>query len=321
MAKRESSASAPTMIIPRGSKIDMDAHGQLSIRTPGNLVIQNSGNFGTLESTSGSIRIESEAEVEAVHVRCSGACYIEGNLTAWKVAADSIHLQDRAQANIVLQETRSLDVGRQARLVGNFNDEKELFLLFSRFASQLKALPLFAEQNRESLAAPEKPAIAAPVEEVTTEVEAEVEVTPPAESRPEPRPETRPEPEPQAEPEAEAPKPSFVMPSEPERPVRAEPVPLDLKDSDEIEDPLFFALVLLEREFSLSSLGPTSQRTIEELIKLLRERDVDTLALTYRTLFGRIVEPSMDVARARELVRSYFRRRRGGPGHSGVGEG
>ena len=43
------------MIIPAGTELKVDVHGQLSIRTPGNLVIQNSGNFGVIESLGGSI--------------------------------------------------------------------------------------------------------------------------------------------------------------------------------------------------------------------------------------------------------------------------
>ena len=33
----------PTMIIPNGTDISVNENGQLAIRTPGNLVIQNSG--------------------------------------------------------------------------------------------------------------------------------------------------------------------------------------------------------------------------------------------------------------------------------------
>ena len=42
-AAGESSANFPTMIIPRGTEIRINSSGQLSIKTPGNLVIQNSG--------------------------------------------------------------------------------------------------------------------------------------------------------------------------------------------------------------------------------------------------------------------------------------
>ncbi len=147
MAKLESAASA-TMIIPRGTEIDVDAHGQLSIRTPGNLVLQNSGSFGTLESVHGSIRIERGVEIEAATVRCADACYVQGTLTAWKVVARTLHLEDTAEAHIVLQETEALDVGRGARLVGNFHSEDELFLLFSRFADQVRSLPIYSSRRR-----------------------------------------------------------------------------------------------------------------------------------------------------------------------------
>ena len=47
------------------------------------------------------------------------------------------------------------------------------------------------------------------------------------------------------------------------------------------------------------------ERVVEELIKLLQERDLETLSLTYRTLFGRIVEPGADVLRAFELIDAH----------------
>ena len=134
-ARMGGSTESPTMIIPQGTDIQVDVHGQLSIRTPGNLVIQNSGHYANLESVNGSIRIESNADVEAVSVRCAETCFVEGTLTAWRVTARAIHLEDAAKANIVLQETERLEVGSNARLVGNFSSEKELFYLFSRVSS------------------------------------------------------------------------------------------------------------------------------------------------------------------------------------------
>jgi len=147
MSKMENPESA-TMIIPQGTVIEVDAQGQLSIRTPGNLVLQNSGSFGSLESVHGSIRIESGVEVEAATVRCAEACYIQGTLTAWKVTARTLHLDETAEAHIVLQETEGLEVGRGARLVGNFSSEDELFLLFSRFAEQVRGLPIATSRRR-----------------------------------------------------------------------------------------------------------------------------------------------------------------------------
>ena len=145
---RIEAAESATMIIPRGTEIAVDAHGQLSIRTPGNLVLQNSGAFGTLESVHGSIRIERGVEIEAATVRCAEACYVQGSLTAWKVIARALHLEDTARAHIVLQETERLDVGRGARLVGNFASEDELFVLFSRFADQVRSLPIYSSRRR-----------------------------------------------------------------------------------------------------------------------------------------------------------------------------
>jgi hypothetical protein len=259
MSKQLLSSKTPTMIIPLGTEIQPDAHGQLNIRTPGNLVIETSGHYGILESTNGSIRIEPEAEVEAVQVRCAEACYVQGSLTAWKVSASSLQLESQARASIVLQDTQELSIGKGAQLVGNFSSEKELFVLFSRFADQLKALPLFTKRGGE---APE-----------LTEGEEMQTLTLP----------TSPE--------------SEELTVEPE-----ESVKLD----SELPDPLFFALILLEREFARSAYGPTSQRVIEEIIKLLQEKDLEALGLTYRTLCGRIVEPGGDVQRAYDLMDSYF---------------
>lgn len=259
MAKSEAGAAAPTMIIPQGAEIQVDVHGQLSIRTPGNLVIQNSGHYGTIESEEGSIRIESSAEVEAVNVICDDICYVQGRLTAWKVAARSIQLEENARASIVLQETERLEVGKEARLVGNFSSEKELFLLFSRFAKHFRSMPFFFERER-------------PLEELPGDIEGELVEG--------------------AEEEAEE--------------AAAAPPPVAEGDG-RLPEPLFFALVLLERERSRAAHGPASRRVLEEVIKLLREDEREALGATHRTLFSRIREPGKDAERARELVASYYR--------------
>lgn len=134
-------ANFPTMIIPRGTEIRVNQHGQLSIKTPGNLVIQNSGNYSEIESTNGSIRIEEHVTVEAVSIRAGQACFIQGTLTAWKVHAKRIALEDRARAFIMLQESEHLELAKTARLVGNFANEKELFFMMGKFSPQLKELP------------------------------------------------------------------------------------------------------------------------------------------------------------------------------------
>lgn len=134
-------ANFPTMIIPRGTEIRVNHHGQLSIKTPGNLVIQNSGTYSEIESTNGSIRIEENVSVEAVSVKAGQACFIQGTLTAWKVHAKRITLEDRAKAFIMLQESDHLELSKTARLVGNFASEKELYLMMGKFTGQLKELP------------------------------------------------------------------------------------------------------------------------------------------------------------------------------------
>ena len=75
-ARRRASGreAAPTMIVPAGTRIGVDREGQVSIQSPGNLVLQHSGRYGTLESLHGSVRIEKGVQVEAVTVRCAGAC-------------------------------------------------------------------------------------------------------------------------------------------------------------------------------------------------------------------------------------------------------
>jgi hypothetical protein len=134
-------ANFPTMIIPRGTEIRVNASGQLSIKTPGNLVIQNSGTYSEIESTNGSIRIEENVTVEAVSIRAGQACFIQGTLTAWRVHAKRITLEERAKAFIMLQESEQLEMAKNARLVGNFSNEKELFFMMGKFGAQLKELP------------------------------------------------------------------------------------------------------------------------------------------------------------------------------------
>ena len=253
---------APTMIIPSGTEIQIDVHGQLSVRTPGNLVIQNSGHYGEIESVEGSIRIEANAEVEAVAVKCAETCYVQGSLTSWKVKARSIQLEEQAQARIVLQETESIEIGKNARLVGNFHTEKELFLLFSRFAQQLRSLPFYFDRK-------DGPA-ALPRQEVSPEsVSAQHQA--------------------QSQPPASSPTSNRI-----------------LEVGQDLPDELFFSLVLLERELKDESYGANSIRVLQELVKLLKSRDLDALRHTQETLFARLADPSEDAQRARELIEGYF---------------
>ncbi len=137
----EEAKNFPTMIIPNGTDITVNEHGQLSISTPGNLVIQNSGVYSLIESGSGSVRIDPEVQVEAVSVQAADSCFVAGQLTAWRVRARTITLERGAQANIMLQESESLELDRNARLVGNFASEKELYLMLGRFSRELRELP------------------------------------------------------------------------------------------------------------------------------------------------------------------------------------
>ena len=137
----EEAKNFPTMIIPNGTNISVNEHGQLSIRTPGNLVIQNSGVYSLIESSNGSVRIDPEVQVEAVSVQAADSCFVAGELTAWRVRAQKITLEKGAQANIMLQESETLELDRNARLVGNFASEKELYLMLGRFSRELRELP------------------------------------------------------------------------------------------------------------------------------------------------------------------------------------
>lgn len=131
----------PTMIIPAGTEIAVNEQGQLSIRTPGNLVIQNSGAYSLIESSQGSVRIDPGVKVEAVSVTAADSCFIGGELTAWRVRAEKIALEKGAQAYIMLQQSKQLELDRSARLVGNFASDKELYLLLGRFSRELRQLP------------------------------------------------------------------------------------------------------------------------------------------------------------------------------------
>lgn len=251
MSRSPIEEAAPTMIIPRGIRIEVDPEGQLSIHAPGNLVVQNSGKYGTLESLGGSIRIDRGVEVEAITVRCPETCYVQGFLTAWKVNARTLHLEESARAHVVLQETERLEIGRDARLVGNFSSESELVGLFSRFASQVRSLPFLFEKRGPQTSLPEPP---------QEKVVQGIQFPPPP---PEPSP-------------------------------------------AELPEPLLFALLLLERETERKIHPSSSQRAIDEMVKLLQQQDLETLGLTYRTLFSRIAEPREDAQRAHELIRQHF---------------
>ncbi len=245
MSRTPAENSAPTLLIPQGTRIEVGADGQLSISAPGNLIVQNSGKYGTLESVGGSIRIDRGVEVEAVTIRCADTCYVQGFLTAWKVSARCLNLDDSARAHIVLQETQRLEIGKNARLVGNFASEREMLGLFARFAQQVRALPFFLEKK------------SAPAAGLLDKLDETIDLLP-------------------------TPKPAADLP-----------------------EPLLFAMVLLESEAEHHH-PPSSRRAIEELVKLLRGQDLETLRHTWRLLFSRIAEPREHARRARELVEEHY---------------
>jgi len=129
------------MIIPRGTEISVDASGQLSIRTPGSLVIQNSGTYAEIACANGSLRIDREVSIEAVAVRVADTCHVAGTLTAWEVQARRIVLEDGASACVMVRDSEVLEVARQARMVGNFGSAEELATAIGRFDRQLAQLP------------------------------------------------------------------------------------------------------------------------------------------------------------------------------------
>jgi hypothetical protein len=141
MSSPADSQSLPTMVVPHGTEIRVNPQGHLSIRTPGNLIIQDSGTYGELESTGGSIRIDANVHVEAASVRAAQGCFIQGTLTTWKLKARKIALDERACAYVMLQESEYLEMAKSARLVGNFANEQEVYLMLGKFSSQLRELP------------------------------------------------------------------------------------------------------------------------------------------------------------------------------------
>jgi hypothetical protein len=284
--------AVPTMIVPPGTQIQVDAQGQISIRTPGNLVLQNSGAYATLESVSGSIRIEPSVHVEAVTVRCADTCLVQGSLTAWRVVARLLHVDGEAEAHVVMQETEKLEVGRNARLVGNFRSEKELFELFSRFAGNVRALPPFA-------------GAASPAASPLT---VDAEVQPPARaSNGNEAAATAAEPftledeldELDEDEEAE----DELAASDGESPDARTLPPAELP---ELPDALSLALLLLEQQNAAGITAASGRRSLAQLLRLLRDGDVDTLRHTYKTLFARLGGSGEPVRRARKAVGGFF---------------
>jgi hypothetical protein len=274
--------AVPTMIVPPGTQIQVDAQGRISIRTPGNLVLQNSGAYATLESVSGSIRIEPSVHVEAVTVRCADTCLVQGSLTAWRVVARLLHVDGEAEAHVVMQETEKLEVGKHARLVGNFRSEKELFELFSRFSGNVRALPPFAG---EPAAAP-----------VTVEAEVQPAGTAAGNGRGAAV---------AAELDEEDDEPLSAA-ARGDADTAAAKRTLPPAELPELPDALSLALLLLEQASAAGTTASSGRRSLAELLRLLREGDLDTLRHTYKTLFARLGGSGEPVRRARKAVGGFF---------------
>jgi hypothetical protein len=157
MSSTGDAQALPTMVVPHGTEIRVNPQGHLSIRTPGNLIIQDSGTYGELESTGGSIRIDANVHVEASSVRAAQGCFIQGTLTTWRLKARKIALDESACAYVMLQESEYLEMAKTARLVGNFANEQEVYLMLGKFSNQLRELPGSFDLQKHSLGASSAP--------------------------------------------------------------------------------------------------------------------------------------------------------------------
>lgn len=275
MASAGETQNLPTMVIPRGTEIRFNPHGQLSIRTPGNLIIQNSGSYGEIESTGGSIRIDENVHVEAIIVRAAEGCFIQGTLTAWRVHAKRIALDERARAYIMLQESERLELGKSSRLVGNFANEKEVYLMLGKFSSQLKELPGSVDlQTQASLGGPTAAALDAASRERTHSAR-----------------------EPMFAEETETAAP----------PATAEPETPREETKAALSDPLQQGLEILEREHQRPDLDSRDAELVRGLAAALRNRDVNRAAQIYREVFADIRQPSESMRLAFNLIDSELR--------------
>jgi hypothetical protein len=288
----------PTMIVPPGTQIQVDGQGQVSIRTPGNLVLQNSGSYGVLESVSGSIRIEPTVKVEAVTVRCADTCFVQGSLTAWRLVARTLHVDSDAEAQVVMQETEHLEVERTGRVVGNFKSEKELFSLFSRFAPHVRALPDPLPVRTDG----DDAVIEAEIEPLDAMAGA-TGATAAARSASAAQGGSQP---PAGAAQGGSRPPVSAADSDALDDLVAAPAPAvnGLPPAD-LPDALSLALLLLEHE-SVEPLGLAQRRVLDKLLSLLRQGDVETLRHTFKTLFARLADGGEGIRRARRAVGAYF---------------
>lgn len=266
----ENERNFPTMIIPRGTEITVNEQGLLSIRTPGNLVIQNPGNYSMIECGNGSVRIDPNIRVEAITIQAADTCLIAGTLTAWRVKAKKIILEKGAQAFIMLQESDTLELDRSARLVGNFASEDELYLMLGRFRRQLRELPAAVDEA----AAPRgelgqrNEVLPLPAEEPTGSEEA-------------------------AEAVAEDLDALF-----------AEPRSASAEEREAETQAL--VLLILERERRRLALLGQLPDALNQLIALVRDKDNERLAASFRRLFAQMEPLSEDLQQAQRMLERQF---------------
>ena len=260
----ENDRNYPTMIIPRGTEIAVNEQGLLSIRTPGNLVIQNPGVYSMIECGNGSVRIDPGIKVEAISINAADSCLISGTLTAWRVKAKKIILEKGAQAFIMLQEAESLELDKTSRLVGNFSSEQELYLMLGRFRRQLRELPATGSGSAAGPAGPVELPSAASEPFLAPGAPA----PPPVESLVEP-----------------------FTPPEPEKGPRQEQI-----------EALSLAQIILEREERRLTLTGPRREALSQLLALIHARRVEGLSTAYRELFARIEPLNEELARVRNIL-------------------
>jgi hypothetical protein len=222
---------------------------------------------------------------------------------------------------VVLQETESVEIGKNAKLVGNFDSEKELFLLFSRFARQLRNMPFYFDRAGGDPTCIEDPSggslppaaspIASQSHVASTPSVPRSASTSSGQAVPGPA-RTGPPTTGQAAAGQAARGPSGLESIQapkvgPQRPQTSGGLANELLDANqELPDQLFFSLVLLERESKNETYGSGTRKVVEDLVRLLRSRDFGALRNTHQGLTERLVEPGEDLRRAVELIRNHF---------------
>jgi hypothetical protein len=164
----------------------------------------------------------------------------------------------------MLQESETLELDRNARLVGNFASEKELYLMLGRFNRQLRDLPATltpgdSERSARRLQGPASDRTAPPPVTVTDDD-------------------------------------PFVAPDGED-----EPGPEARQRRDEV---LSLVRVILERELGRPKLTSGSRQAIEKLLEMVRATDLDGLGDTGSYLLSQVENPSEDLGRAGEMLTS-----------------